>query len=290
MNLSVVIPTLGGYQLKKTINALHSSSVQPNEILICIPKSSKLLVDIDSSKSIKIIRTKRKGQVYQRAIGFKEAKGGYILQLDDDIYLQKDTIKNLLNCINISNINIAVAPTYHWVNTNTSVFERETSSTARGRLSYWIMNGKDGYQPGTVSEVGIGFGLNFVDKNQDMIESQWLPGGCILHRSDNLVKKDYFPFSGKAYSEDLIHSHLLQQSGVKLFVSKKAIAYVRPIFYPDSLVELYKQFKATNYLACLRGRGYLRLRIYYFFRFFQISFNLMRKILFNLFKEKNKLT
>ena len=69
MKLSVVIPTLGGIELKDTIKTLQNSSIRPMEILICIPNSSELLAEIDLSDNVEIIRTKRKGQVYQRCQG-----------------------------------------------------------------------------------------------------------------------------------------------------------------------------------------------------------------------------
>ena len=55
MNLSVVIPTLGGIQLEETIAALQNSSIRPMEILICMPDSNELLADIDLFDNIKII-------------------------------------------------------------------------------------------------------------------------------------------------------------------------------------------------------------------------------------------
>ena len=57
MKLSVVIATLGGIPLKKTIRALQNSSIKPTEILICIPNSTELVETIDFSDNIKIIRT-----------------------------------------------------------------------------------------------------------------------------------------------------------------------------------------------------------------------------------------
>ena len=265
MKLSVVIPTLGGIELACTIKSLQSGTVRPMEILICMPESSELLADIDLSDNVEIIRTKKKGQVYQRATGFIAAKGDFVLQIDDDVFLEKDTIEKLIHCLNGSNEKIAVTPAYLWINTDISAFESNRATILR-KFYDWIMNGKYGYQPGSISLSGVGFGLNFNDNIQEKTQSEWLPGGCILHRSDNLVTKDYFPFPGKAYSEDLIHSFLLSENGVKLYVCNKAVAYIEPIFYPDSLIELYKQYRATKYVASLRGKGFVRLHLFYFLR------------------------
>lgn len=289
MKLSVVIPTLGGIQLKDTIKALQDSSIRPMEILICMPDSSELLADIDLSDNVEIIRTQKKGQVYQRATGFLAAKGDFVLQIDDDVFVEKDTIEKLIHQINGSNEKIAVAPVYLWINTDISVFE-SNRATILGKVSDWIMNGKDGYQPGTVSLSGVGFGLNFNDKTQDKTRSEWLPGGCILHRSDNLVTQDYFPFPGKAYSEDLIHSFLLRENGVKLYACNKAIAYLEPIFYPDSLIELYKQYQATKYVVNIQKKGCVRLHLFYFLRLIKTIVRITNKAILSPIKkslEKN---
>ncbi len=284
MKLSVVIPTLGGIQLKDTIKALQDSSIRPMEILICMPDSSELLADIDLSDNVEIIRTKKKGQVYQRATGFLAAKGDFVLQIDDDVFLEKDTIEKLIHQINSSNEKIAVAPVYLWINTDISVFE-SNRATILGKVSDWIMNGKDGYQPGAVSLSGVGFGLNINDKTQDKTRSEWLPGGCILHRSDNLVTQDYFPFPGKAYSEDLIHSFLLRENGVKLYACNKAIAYLEPIFYPDSLIELYKQYQATKYVVNIQKKGFVRLHLFYFLRLIKTIVRITNKAILSSIKK-----
>ena len=126
--------------------------------------------------------------------------------------------------------------------------------------------GTSGYKPGIISLSGVGFGLDFNDKAEDKTESEWIPGGCILHRSQNLITQDYFPYSGKAYSEDLMHSLLLRENGVKLYVCNNAIAYIETIPYPDSLIELYRQYQATKYVVNLQRKGLLRVHLLYFLR------------------------
>ena len=267
MKLSVVIPTLGGIPLKGTIEALQSSSIKPLEILICIPNSSELLADINFSDNVEIIRTKKKGQVYQRMIGFLAAKGELVLQIDDDIILEKDAIERLINCLDSLNGKVAIAPTLLKEGTDQSAFSRNSNrNTITGKVSGWVLNGRSGYKPGVVALSGVGFGLDFHDKTKDKTETEWITGACILHRSQNLITHDYFPFSGKAYSEDLMHSILLKENGVKLYVCNNAIAYAVIISYPDSLIELYRQYKASKYVVNLLSKGFVRLHLLYFFR------------------------
>jgi len=284
MNLSVVIPTLGGIELKDTIEALQNSSIRPMEILICIPNSSELLAEIDLSDNIKIIRTKKKGQVYQRMVGFLAVKGELVLQIDDDIILVKDAIKRLLYCLNSLSGKAAVSPNLLKEGTDQSAFSRNSNTISR-KFSDWILNGKSGYKPGVLSLSGVGFDLDFNDKSQDKTESDWIAGTCVLHRSQNLITQDFFPFSGKAYSEDLIHSILLRQNGVKLYVCNSAIAYVGATPYPDSLKEFYRQYQATKYAVNLQRKGFIRLNLFSFLRLVKIILRVTGKSLLSFVKK-----
>ena len=145
MKLSVVIPSLGDIPLKETIEALQNSSIQPIEILICIPSSSELLVNIDLSDNVEIIRTKKKGQVFQRMTGFLAAKGELVLQIDDDVFLEKDTIKRLVNCLDSLGEKAAIAPSIFKKGSDKSVFTGNRNTMAR-RVSDWVMNGNQWLQ------------------------------------------------------------------------------------------------------------------------------------------------
>ena len=288
MKLSVVIPTLGGIELEDTIEALQNSSIRPMEILICIPNSSELLAEIDLSDNIKIIRTKKKGQVYQRMVGFLAVKGELVLQIDDDIILVKDAIKRLLYCLNSLSGKAAVSPNLLKEGTDQSAFSRNSNTISR-KFSDWILNGKSGYKPGVLSLSGVGFDLDFNDKSQDKTESDWIAGTCVLHRSQNLITQDFFPFSGKAYSEDLIHSILLRQNGVKLYVCNSAIAYVGATPYPDSLIEFYRQYQATKYAVNLQRKGFVRLNLFSFLRLIKIILRVTSKSLLSFVKKVVKI-
>ena len=200
---------------------------------------------------------------------------------------KNDAIEKLVRCLNSSDKKTAGAPAIFWNNTNISAFKRGRVSIAE-KFSNWIVNGKFGYQPGVISLSGVGFGFYFNGNFQNKIQTEWLPGGCILHRMDNLVTENYFPFSGKAYSEDLIHSLLLKKNEVKLYICNNAIGFIEPIFYPDSLIELYKQYKATKYVVKIRDRGFARLHLFYFFRLIKTIVKLTFKEILRPVKKATK--
>ena len=98
-SVTIVIPTLGDSNLEKTIRSINSNSLLPNEIIICIPKQFYFKVENIKEDNVTILCTDIFGQVHQRIQGFKEAKSEYVIQLDDDVYLEKNSIKELLRAI-----------------------------------------------------------------------------------------------------------------------------------------------------------------------------------------------
>ena len=69
-----------------------------------------------------------------------------------------------------------------------------------------------------------------------------------MHRRENLILYDYYPFKGKAYAEDLFHSLLLKKKGVKLLRCGSAICEVN--FSSSSAVGIVNFF--IGYLAYAR--------------------------------------
>ena len=87
-----------------------------------------------------------------------------------------------------------------------------------------MANGKSGFQPGKISKSGINFGIPEIPSTFYNVD--WLCGGCLMHRKENLILKNYYPFLGKAYAEDLFHSKLLRDNNVILVRSGEAKCFV----------------------------------------------------------------
>ncbi len=223
-NVSVVIPTLGGDSLRNTIEILNSGSIVPNEILICIPIEFIQNVPNLNFDNVKIISTKFKGQVAQRAYGFTLVKNNYVLQLDDDIQLDTFCLEKLLSTIE-TQTKCAVAPSLiDNINKSISNYMSKPNSTTDYlyKFLFYIINGKTGYKAGKISKAGVNMGF-IIDFN-NAYNVDWLPGGCILHLRDNLIFDNYYPYAGKAYAEDLFHSFLLRKKGINLLYCSSAIA------------------------------------------------------------------
>src|ERR1043165_5309776 len=108
--VTVVIPTLGGQTLTTTIEALNQGSVRPAEILVCIPAPEAARVENAGLENVRVIVTERRGQVVQRAEGFRRAAHELVLQLDDDIVLDVQCVERLVSGLQALGNDAAIAP------------------------------------------------------------------------------------------------------------------------------------------------------------------------------------
>jgi len=213
-DVSVVIPTLGGESIRETIHEINNGTVIPAEILVCIPADEAHRVEGLSAPNVRILRTDCRGQVAQRARGFRAARSPLVLQLDDDILLERHCLERLVEFI-LAAPGTAVAPALYDRTSGEyrSYLVPNGKLTLFDRLFYWVANGRAGFQPGNIGLAGANMG---VPQSGDWRDLAWLPGGCVLHERARLVLSDFYTFGGKAFAEDLFHSTLLTGSGVAL--------------------------------------------------------------------------
>jgi len=266
--VSVVIPTLGGSTLLKTISAINNGSIVPAEILVCIPARYASRVSGLDFDNVRIVETDMCGQVAQRAIGFREASNLFVMQLDDDIHVDRDCIKDLIDSLNSIDTNSAVAPSFININTGKSVYTSSFNQGILSKIYYWLSNGSDGYKPGIVDKSCTSIGVNPSRENDELISANWLAGGCVLHHKKSLVLDDFYPFPGKAFNEDIIHSHLLSAKGIKLWVNTKATCQLEIIpstdyKFGEFLNNFIADYKSRKYFARISGRSILRMHVFY---------------------------
>ena len=281
--VSVVIPTLGGSTLLKTINILNSGTIVPAEILICIPVKYASRVSNLNFDNVRIVETDMCGQVAQRAIGFREASHLFVMQLDDDIHVGRECIKTLFDSLNSVDSNSAVAPSFIDINSGKSVYTSSFNRSVLNKIYYWLSNGSDGYKPGIVDKSCTSIGVNPSREKNELISVNWLAGGCVLHHKDFLVLDNFYPFSGKAFNEDIIHSHLLREKGVKLWVSTKATCRLEIIpstnyRFREFINNFVADYKSRKYFARMSGRSVLRMHVFYIAWFSSYVINWFKKI------------
>ncbi len=271
--ISVVIATLGGLKLLNTIKLLNEGSLMPDEILVCIPKVCKLNINFKYS-NVRIVYTLEKGQVLQRIEGFKQVKNDFVLQIDDDICIENDFLLNLYNkFINLPE-NSAIAPIFKFINSNQQVYPIPNGIISK--VYYYIINGKIGYKQGTITKSGTEIGINPSISKNSLIESEWLPGGCILHRKKNLILTNYFPFTGKAFCEDLFHSCEQKNNGLNLFICTKIYAKIDDprndvLTFKNRFFNLLNDYKIRSFFC---RKYFKKIRINFYF-YYVIKFNLL---------------
>ena len=265
--ISVVIATLGGNCLIETIEKLNSGTVLPDEILICIPIEFVKNVANLNHENVVIVETEFKGQVAQRAIGFKNAKYDFVLQLDDDISLENGCLQHLIDELGELSINSAVGPTFYYSGESRSSFYLD-KRTFISSIYFRLLNPRMGYRQGIITRSAVPIGCYFVEGDEPCKKSEWLPGGCILHRKENLVLYDFYPLKGKAFCEDLFHSSLLLEKGVNLFMCNKARVFCekpKSLGFLENLKILRADYQArVLYLKRFpRNKSRLNLILYY---------------------------
>lgn len=254
--VSVVIPTLGGPTLEATINALNAGTVVPAEILLCVPASEAIALRAFTAPNVRVLATSTRGQVSQRAEGFREAAQPLVLQLDDDLIVAPRCVEKLRESLLSAGTHAAVAPSLVDRDTGVSVYKKPQRPRMVDWIYYTLLNGRDGYEPGRVFRSGAAVGVDASVPGADVRAVEWVPGGCVLHYREELVLDAYFPFPGKAFCEDIMHSHLMTSRGVRLFVDTRAECGVEAI--SDSTFSARAFWRML--IADLRARRhYLRL-------------------------------
>jgi len=263
----VVIPTLGGPSLAGTIDRLNAGTLVPAEILVCVPNGSAGKVASLIASNVRIIETAQRGQVAQRIEGFKTAQYDYVLQIDDDVDVDPHCLQRLVDAVEASGGKASAAAALRHSGTDQSAYSRYRKSFA-GKLYYFLLNGSRGYAPGTVTAAGTEIGLDPGSSSASHQDVEWLPGGCVLHKRDNLVLTNYYPHSGKAYCEDLYHSRALAKKRVGMWIATDAIAWIEdsrsaPVPFRSWLKEFRDDYRARrHYLNEISG-SVARMHAYY---------------------------
>lgn len=268
-NLSVVIASIGGDVLIRTIDALNSGSIVPDEIILVVPRSFASNIPAISSENFRYQLVDFKGQVAQRAYGFTLVKSDYVMQLDDDIQLDHTCVERLITGLKKLGTGHSVGPSIFYANTNESIYSMNNGIKAEIlNLKAFLLSGVPWgtKRMGKISKIGSGFGYDPESTSAELNRTEWIAGGCTLHHKSSLIFKNYFPYAGKAYGEDLLHSVELTNSGVKLFNVKSAVCFIEKPVLNRETYSLRADYKVRLYLNELRSVGKFRVHIWYVMR------------------------
>lgn len=265
-SIATVIASLGGNSLKSTIESLNSGTLTPDEILVCIPKSFSSRVRNLTHANLKIVETDCAGQVAQRAIGFQVAKSDMVLQLDDDMIFEPETLKTLVDeLVRLGSGNV-LSPVFYNSQTGDCLHQLGTGvSGFFNNLIHFVFCGAKWAEQrmGSITKVGLNYGVDGKYLSSDLFKTQWLPGGCVLSYRQDLITENFFPYSGKAFSEDLIHSYLRTKRGLHHWVTGRARCFTE-VEVANLTFDYSGMDKARRYYVSLSGGSLWRLNIYIF--------------------------
>ena len=286
-NFSIIIASIGRQSLTSVLDCIKNSTLQPKEVIICLPDQDKYEFDIDYAKhndlkfEFKIIKTNKKSQTYQRLEAYRNIKYKFFIQMDDDLQFENNFFEKLiLNYLKLvkknTNKNICIAPLYRFtkdkkpVHTYGFKFKNNTIKLIYN-LYFLIFHALPfgNKKLGKVSCNSIPFGVYFSSEKIDFVESDWLPGGCILMNKESFTNYNHHPLEGKAYTEDIISSYLrVKELGVKHFVSLNTNIFIENYDkFADIEVNFFKdlarEFKSRLlYVKTIKG-SYIYFIIWY---------------------------
>ncbi|MBT5471737.1 MAG: hypothetical protein HOK41_14140, partial [Nitrospina sp.] len=116
---------------------------------------------------------------------------------------------------------------------------------------------------GVISPAGIGYGVDRRYCEPGLFETKWLPGGCVICHREDLVTENYYPFAGKAFCEDLVHSVLWQKQGTRLWMHLDASGAISNDPMPFNWQTKKSIFRVHKYIVKLIGGNYWQLRLWH---------------------------
>ena len=281
--VSIVVPTLGSKHLELCLEKINLSIYLPKEVILVFPKDNLRNTKINFSKfknlKIKLVTSNKKNQVFQRILGFKKSNCKFVMQLDDDILVEKKCIYSLYNFLKKNNL-AAVSPKFKYSNKLSIIYKKPQNFILK--FYHWLINSTDGYSPGKVALSGFNYAEEHKSKGVSIHE--WLCGGAVMHNRKNLILKNYYPYQfSKCFCEDILHSLILRRKGIKLF--KYFDAKVSEILEGNIVIKsnkirtfrnFYSEYLIKKYIVKKFELSKTRLNIYYLIYFFRIFVKLMK--------------
>jgi hypothetical protein len=167
-----------------------------------------------------------RGQVGQRAEGLQRAAGDMVLQLDDDIHLAEGALSALVTALAGKGSGNVVGPAFFDDQSGKPLhaFPRALRGVAVSLYASVVAGAPWGRsRMGRVTRIGVNYGVDpRLIARESAFATDWLPGGCVLCFRKDVVPENFYPFRGKAYCEDIIHSQLRRARGMRHWVVSSA--------------------------------------------------------------------
>lgn len=291
-DLTIVIATLPKHYPSDWIKQIRSYVESGVQVIIVLPlgyTSKNIQYDLCNISGVRICVADTKGQVTQRIYGFRKADTIFVMQMDDDIYLDVNTLERFIETFKMLDENSVMAPRLLAKEVYKDLQCNPDWRSFRGlyrQISARLIHGLPWLHSsnGCITPSGYGYTYPSHLAFNSPVPAEWLPGGCVIHRHKNLILEPFYPFNGKAYVEDLIHSFYLRKRGLKMFYNLSISAYTpapNTIGLDIDPSELFLDFRARLYYVELIRGSVKRMRITYIFKAIKLSIFLMLSILKN---------
>jgi len=232
-NLTVVCASHGGLEkIPCLIKSIGDGSVRPVEVIICGTSDSDLdglsKKDIERC-NVKFVKSDVANQVVQRRKALLNVKTEYVLQLDDDLVLERDTIKHYLSYFLEGKSKNKVVCGYTIFPDGCHMSSRTKEQYLSNIMVRWfvyLINGL--HVPKNMTLLKSGRIFPYVLEVEINPKPTWLSSCLMYHKK---VAKEFILFSDdnklsydkKAYYEDVIFTHHLHLKGYKLLLAKEAV-------------------------------------------------------------------
>ena len=213
-----------------TIENLSKSSVTPKNIIIVTTNDNYKKYfnkNYINSLNINFYISKKKSQTAQRELGIEKVKTKYVIQIDDDVLVDKNCIKNML--IEIKKTNNTIIGGYLIYSNNTHISERFSQSYNNSdilKFVYKLLNNFKKPENMSILESGRIF-PHFI---KGETSPQWL-SSFMIYEKEFYKHGEKIYSKGKGYFEDIVFTHSLFNKGFKLLIKENCKAIVEDAEY-----------------------------------------------------------
>ena len=215
--VSIVIASVGRDSLNRVISEIDAWPRSPEVIIVSLPNNGCVDLAFTPTTRVCFFRASSRGQVLQRVEAFKRTSSRFVLQLDDDISIDYESLIKLGETLLLDR-KCAVGTKIRYDNQSDGVSKQQSSYRALiQRLEHTIIgsNSKH-FSPGKDTLSGVPIFPDSANFPFELLDVDYVSGGAMLHYQKNLILQNYFPFQGRADYEDLFHCLALRKSGVRV--------------------------------------------------------------------------
>lgn len=244
-DFSIVVPSLLNVSVKHIDNHAYYLDIPA---FVCIPFSFQ--GPFQDTPNIIYIRSSSPGQVSQRLFAVHTAKTSYVIAMDDDIHIASIDLFAIIKKYYHLLSSYAAPVLGVQIKSRNKLFnsDRKLSLFSQSLLAY-IENTTVTHlrKPSTISP--LCFNSHHDSSYCDSFTptygcycSEWISGGLFIAPRSLFPSNSYYPFSGKAFAEDVILSCIFKRYGASMFIANSVIAFTDSIFPSYTLSNLRAKF------------------------------------------------